>query len=93
MRNILIALSLVFLFSNSVQSAPNYDPNYKTVVYDVADDVALRKKLEDNFDKKYPPIVTKTKDSVIYTYNYPEDAYYKEVIVPYDRLKKNNNPF
>lgn len=93
MKNILIALSLVFVFTNIAYSAPDYDPNYKTVVYPVADDVALRKKLEENFDKKYPPVVTKTKDSVTYTYNYPEDAYYKEVIVPYDRLKTNNNPF
>ena len=46
MKNILIAISLVFLFSNCALSAPNYDPNYKTVVYDVADDVALRKKLK-----------------------------------------------
>ena len=92
MKNILIAISLVFLFSNCAFSAPNYDPNYKTVVYDVADDVALRRKLIDDFHKKYPPVVTKTKDSVIYTYNYPEGAYQREVIDEYYRRKTNNNP-
>lgn len=93
MKNILIAISLVFLFSNCALSAPNYDPNYKTVVYDVADDVALRRKLIDDFHKKYPAVVTKTKDSVIYTYYYPEGAYQREVIDEYYRRKTNNNPF
>lgn len=89
MKNILIAISLVFLFSNCAFSAPNYDPNYKTVVYDVADDVALRKKLEDDFHKKY----TKQISPNYYIDTSPVDAYYNEVVVPYDRLKKNNNPF
>lgn len=89
MKNILIALPLVFVFTNIAYSAPDYDPNYKTVVYPVADDVALRKKLEDNFAKKY----TKQISPNYYIDTSPIDAYYNEVIVPYDRLKKNNNPF
>lgn len=93
MKNILIALSLVFVFTNIAYSAPYYDPNYKTVVYPVADDVALRRKLIDDYHKKYPPVVTKTKDSVTYTYNYPEGAYQREVIDEYYRRKTNNNPF
>ena len=89
MKNILIAISLVFLFSNCAFSAPNYDPNYKTVVYDVADDFALRRKLIDDYHKKYPTIQIAPNH---YIDTAPMGAYQREVIDEYYRRKTNNNP-
>lgn len=89
MKNILIAISLVFLFTNCALSAPNYDPNYKTVVYDVADDVALLKRLKDNYNKKYPTIQIAPNH---YISTAPVNSYQQEVIDEYYRQKTNNNP-
>ena len=90
-KRFLLVLFLFFMTSSVCFSAPNYDPNLKPIVYDVSYNVALRNKLEDDFHKKYAPKVTVTKDTVTYTYNYPPNAYAREVIEPYDRLKKPNN--
>lgn len=72
--------------SSTAFSAPNYDPNSKPIVYDVSYNIALRKKLEANYDKKYM-----TCDQNGCVYNAPLNAYYHEVQVPYDLNKKPDN--
>ena len=78
--------------SSTAFSAPNYDPNSKPIVYDVSYNIALRKKLEDDFNKKYPATLSYDKDGYpVYSYDYPPEAYYWEVQVPYDLNKKPDN--
>ena len=86
MRNVLLLISFIFVFTLSVSAMPNYDPNQEPIVYDVSYNVALRKKLEDAYDKKY--IKEVSPNNLIDTSQV--GAYYWEVIVPYDRQKQNN---
>lgn len=89
MRKIL-ALFIIFLVSTSVAFAmPDnlYNENNQTpIIYDASYNVALRNKLESQYDKKY-----KTCDDNGCVYNAPLDSYYLEVQVPYDRNKKPDN--
>ncbi len=71
--------------SSTAFSAPNYDPNSKPIVYDVSYNIALRKKLETNFDKKYSKC-----DNNGCIYNYPLGAYEQEVVIPYALNKKRD---
>ncbi len=86
MRNILLLISFIFVFTLSVSAMPNYDPNQEPIVYDVSYNIALRNKLEDDFHKKYTKEITPT----YFIDTSPMGAYYWEVIVPYDRQKQNN---
>lgn len=87
MRNILLLISFIFVFTLSVSAMPGYDPNdNKPIYYDVSYNIALRKNLEDAYDKKY--IKEVSPNNLIDTSQV--GAYYWEVIVPYDRQKQNN---
>lgn len=86
MRNVLLLLSLFFLASNSVFAVPDAllkDGKPTFTVYDVSDNIALRNKLEANFDKKYHHC----NNNGCY-YDAPLGAYGNEVLVPYDLNKK-----
>ena len=89
-KRFLLVLFLFFITSSVCFAVPDTiqkgEPTF--VIYDVSYNVALRNKLEDDFHKKYAPKVTVTKDTVTYTYNYPQGAYAREVLEPYHRLKK-----
>lgn len=90
MKHLLITSLLVLLTANVVFAAPNYDPNFKTKTYSTEYNDKLFKKLNDEFDKKYPATLTYDKDGYpVYTVNYPPDAYHQEVIVPYFNQKQN----
>lgn len=91
MRKLLYLLCLLVFTSGLVYSAPNYDPNYKTVTYDQEQyNIKLRNKLEDDFDKKYIKSVVKDKEgNITINFNYPEGAYQREVLDKYYELKKN----
>ena len=74
-------LFFVFYFISSVaHSEPYYDKNNITVEYDPAYNVALRQKLEDEYWKRH--YVDEE------TINGGPEAYYREVLVPYDLNKK-----
>ncbi len=80
----LLIVFILFLTSQTAFSAPNYDPNKKPIVYDVSYNIALRKKLEDDFHNKYTVKV----DETHYIDTSPMGAYSREVLVPYDLNKK-----
>lgn len=84
MRNTFLIFTVLILMTAPCLSAPNYDPNQKPVVYDVSYNVALRKKLEDDYHKKYTKVINE--NFAIDTA--PLNAYYWEVQVPYDLQKK-----
>lgn len=83
-KKLLLVLVLFFMTSAVCLSAPNYDPNKKPVIYDSSYNIALRKKLEDDYDKKYA-----TCDDKGCVYNAPLGAYGREVQYQYDINKKN----
>ncbi len=85
MKNWYLLFLILFLTSQTAFSAPNYDPNSKPIVYDVSYNIALRKKLEADYDKKYLHV---NKDGTYGYYDAPLGAYGREVIVPYDLNKK-----
>lgn len=85
MKNSFLLILILFLTSQTAFSAPNYDPNKKPIVYDVSYNIALRKKLEANYDKKYLHV---NKDGTYGYYDGPLNSYYLEVQVPYDLNKK-----
>lgn len=90
MKRILITSLILLLTANVAFAAPNYDPNFKTKTYSTEYNDKLFKKLNDEFDKKYPATLTYDKDGYpVYTVNYPPDAYHQEVIVPYFNQKQN----
>ena len=90
MKNLFMLALIFFLTANISFAAPNYDPNYKTKVYSTEKNDKLWKKLNDEFRKKYPDILTYDKDGYkVYTVTYPMNAYHDEVITPYFQQKDN----
>ena len=74
-------LFFVFFSISSVgYSAPNYDKNNVTTVYDDSENIAFRNKLEAEFDKRH--YVDE------HTISAGPEAYYREVLVPYSLNKK-----
>lgn len=57
-------------------------------VYDASYNIALRNKLEANYDKKYLHV---NKDGSYGYYDGPLGSYGREVLVPYDLNKKTDN--
>ena len=92
MKNTFLILSLLILFCNPVFAVPDtIQKGRPTVTYwDNSYNIQLRQKLESDYQKKYPPVVTKTKDCTTYTYNDPFGAYEKEVIIPYEKNKQQD---
>ena len=88
-KRFLLALFLFFMTSSVCFSVPDTiqkgEPTF--VIYDVSYNVALRNKLEDDFHKKYTVKIDEHK----YVDTSPMGAYAREVIEPYDRLKKPND--
>lgn len=80
----LLIVFILFLTSQTAFSAPNYDPNKKPIVYDVSYNIALRKKLEDDFHNKYNVKI----DENHYVDTSPMGAYEREVVIPYALNKK-----
>ena len=81
---LLIFLLVFFMTSNVCFSMPGFDANNnEPIVYDVSDNIALRNKLEANYDKKYHHC----NNNGCY-YDAPLGAYGNEVLVPYDLNKK-----
>lgn len=86
MRNILLLMSFIFIFTLPVFAMPGYNPNNnEPIVYDTSYNIALKKKLKDDYHKKYIKEISPNE----FVSTAPLDAYYWEVIVPYDRQKKN----
>ena len=82
---ILIAFIFFMTSSNAFAVPDNIQVGEPTfTVYDASYNIALRKKLEDNFHKKYTVKV----DENHYVDTSPMGAYYNEVQVPYDLNKK-----
>ena len=75
-----ILFFVFFLISSVGYSAPNYDKNNVTTVYDDSENIAFRNKLEAEFDKRH----TVDEEHM----NGGPEAYYREVLVPYDLNKK-----
>lgn len=93
MKSTILVLFLSFIFCSSALAVPDTiqkgEPTF--TFWDTSYNIALRKKLEDDYKKKYPPVVTKTKDCTTYTYyNRPLGSYQNEVLGPYDRLKQSD---
>lgn len=86
MRNILLLVSFIFIFALPVFAMPGYNPNNnEPIVYDTSCNIALRKKLEDDYHKKYIKEISPNE----FVSTAPPGAYHKEVIAPYFRQKKN----
>ena len=91
MKNTFLILSLLILFCSPVLAVPDtIQKGRPTVTYwENSYNIQLRQKLESDYQKKYPPVVTKTKDCTTYAYyNRPLGSYGKEVIGPYERSKQ-----
>lgn len=90
-KNTFLILSLLILFCSPVLAVPDtIQKGQPTVTYwNNSYNTELRQKLESDYQKKYPPVVTKTKDCSTYAYyNRPLGSYGKEVIGPYERSKQ-----
>lgn len=84
MKNTFLIFSLISLLCSPALAVPGFDKEHNTpTYYDVSYNVALRNKLEADFDKKYS-----TCNSQGCYYSYPPEAYGNEVLAPYDRQKK-----
>lgn len=86
MKHSFILLAFIFFMtSSSAFAVPDNiqvgEPTF--TVYDASYNIALRNKLEDDFDKKY---LVREGNKSIYTSKF--GAYYNEVQVPYDLNKK-----
>lgn len=93
MRKLLPIIFVFCLTANITLAAPNYDPNFKGVTYDTSYNIALRNRLEQQFDKKYYKGEYIDKDgNLVGVYDYPTGAYAREVSQPYCNLKINTNP-
>jgi len=80
MKRFFILFLAIYFISSVVYSEPYYDKNNITIEYDPAYNVALRQKLEDEYWKRH--YVDEE------TINGGPEAYYREVLVPYDLNKK-----
>lgn len=81
----LLIAFILFMTSSSALAVPDNiqvgEPTF--TIYDSSYNIALRKKLEDDYDKKY-----RTCNNNGCVYNGPFNSYYWEVQVPYDLNKK-----
>lgn len=96
MKNTFLILSLLILFCSPVLAVPDtIQKGQPTVTYwDSPYNENLRNKLESDYKKKYPPVVTKTKERTTYAYyNRPLNSYQDEVLAPYYRQMKPNTIF
>lgn len=86
MKHILVLVILLsvatpcFAVPDSIQKGK---PTF--VVYDTSYNIALRKKLEDDYHKKYTKIVNEN----LYIDTSPLGAYEKEVVIPYIQQQKS----
>ncbi|MCR5260355.1 MAG: hypothetical protein K6C94_00785 [Candidatus Gastranaerophilales bacterium] len=80
MKKLFTLLFVFSLISSVGYSAPNYDKNNVTTVYDDSENIAFRNKLEAEFDKRH----TVDEEHM----NGGPEAYYREVLVPYSLNKK-----
>ena len=80
MKRFFILFFVFYFISSVVYSEPYYDKNNITIEYDPAYNVALRNKLEDEFDKRHYVDGEHM--------NGGPEAYYREVLVPYSLNKK-----
>lgn len=80
MKRFFILFLAIYFISSVAYSEPYYDKNNITIEYDPAYNVALRNKLEAEFDKRH--YVDE------HTISAGPEAYYREVLVPYDLNKK-----
>ena len=89
----LLAISLTLFFTiGSAIAMPGYNPetDSKPLIYDTSYNDNLLKKLNDDFDKKYPAKHSVDKDgNDVYTVNYPLNAYRDEVVTPFDMQRDN----
>lgn len=93
MKKLFAILFILCLTANITLAAPNYDPNFKGITYDDSYNVALRNRLEQQFDKKYYKGEYIDKDgNLVGVYDYPTGAYAREVLKPYIEQKINTNP-
>lgn len=80
MKRIFVLLFIFCLSSSAGYSAPNYDKNNITTVYDDSENIAFRNKLEKEYWERH--YVDEE------TINGGPEAYYREVLVPYSLYKK-----
>ena len=82
----LLIAFILFMTSSGALAVPDNiqvgEPTF--TIYDSSYNIALRKKLEDDFHNKYNVKV----DETHYIDTSPMGAYYREVQVPYDLNKK-----
>ena len=85
MKQLILSILIVFISASNALAVPDTiqkgEPTF--VYYDVSSDIALRNKLEANYDKKYM-----TCDDNSCVYNAPLRAYEKEVAIPFALQKK-----
>lgn len=79
-KKLFSVLLFLCLFQCVALSAPNYDPNNVTTEWDPTEDTQLYKKLDEAYWKNH--YVDE------HTINGGPDAYYKEVLEPYELNKK-----
>ena len=92
MKRIFLTILIIFMTASISLAMPGYNPetDSKPKVYSTEYNDKLFKKLNDEFDKKYPATLTYDKDGYpVYTVNYPPDAYHKEVTCPYYEQYQN----
>ena len=88
MRKLLPILFIFCLTANIVSAAPNYDPDFKGVTYDTSYNIALRNRLEKQYHDKCTVKYSETYSADVCDMN----AYTREVEIPYNHQKINNNP-
>ena len=81
MKKLIIISLILFVSSSFAYSAPNYDPNYKTCVYDDSYNTALFNKLDKEYNNKcWVQIAENHYNNICGT-----DSYYRMVMQPYVR--------
>lgn len=86
MKKICILFVLVLLSVSVLPavSSPNYNPNFKPVVWDPTGyNQKLARRLLDNYENKYCKQISPTEGVC----NFPEGSYSREVIIPYEYNK------
>ncbi len=87
MKQLILSILIVFISASNALAVPDTiqkgEPTF--VYYDVSSDIALRNKLEANYDRKY---LHTNKDGSYGYYDAPLRAYEKEVAIPFALQKK-----
>ena len=88
MKQFILSILIIFISASGAFAMPDnlYDENnQKPIIYDASYNIALRKKLEADYDKKYLHV---NKDGTYGYYDTPLNSYEKEVVIPYALNKK-----